>query len=51
MEKDCKGKHYKCGEFSEGTDKEAKLKHLKECKGSLQQKIKDIDEAISKLEN
>jgi hypothetical protein len=51
MKEDCKGKHRKCGEFTGNEDKEAKLKHLKECKEDLLNRIKDIDEAINKLES
>ena len=50
MKEDCKEKHHNCGEFAGNEDKETKLKHLKDCKGSLQNQIKKIDEAISKLE-
>ena len=50
MKKDCKEKHHNCGEFAGNEDKETKLKHLKNCKGNLQNQIKKIDEAISKLE-
>ena len=51
MKEDCKEKKQNCGEFTGNEDEETKLKHLKECKGSLQKKIKKIDEAISKLDN
>ncbi|MFW9851547.1 MAG: hypothetical protein ACFFDS_01245 [Candidatus Thorarchaeota archaeon] len=51
MKEDCKGKHRKCGEFTGDEDKESKLKHLKECKENLQNKIKKIDDAIENLEN
>jgi hypothetical protein len=50
MNKDCTKKKHNCGEFTGNEDKEAKLKHLKECKESLQDQIVKIDEAISKLE-
>lgn len=47
----CKGKHKnKCGEFKGNEDKEAKLKHLKECKEELLEKIAEIDKAIKDLE-
>ncbi len=51
MKEDCKEKHHNCGEFTGNEAEETKLKHLKECKESLQKQIKKIDEAISKLEN
>ncbi|MBY9000686.1 MAG: hypothetical protein KGD64_07220 [Candidatus Heimdallarchaeota archaeon] len=51
MKKDCTEKHHNCGEFTGNEDKETKLKHLKECKESLQNQIRKINEAISKLEN
>ena len=51
MEKHCRNKHQKCGEFTDDIDDEMKLKHLKECKESLEKKIKDIDEAINRIEN
>lgn len=51
MNKDCIEKNHNCGEFKGNEDKEAKLKHLRDCKENLQKKIKDIDEAIMKLEN
>ena len=51
MNEDCKGKNHNCGEFAGNEDKKAKLKHLKDCKESLQNKIKEIDKAIFKLEN
>lgn len=47
----CTGKEkQECGEFKGNEDKEAKLKHLKECKEELQGKIKEIDAAIKKIE-
>ncbi len=48
----CKDKKQtKCG--SENTDKSAEdqLKHLRECKESFTLKIKEIDEAIAKIDN
>ena len=51
MNKDCKEKKHNCGEFTGNEDKETKLKHLKECKESLQNQIMKIDKAISNLEN
>ncbi len=48
----CKDKkNVKCG--SENTDKsvEEQLKHLRDCKESFTLKIKDIDEAITKINN
>ncbi|MHA1407998.1 MAG: hypothetical protein ACTSSG_11555 [Candidatus Heimdallarchaeaceae archaeon] len=46
--KNCK--EHNCGEFTGGEDKEAKLKHLRECKEDLQTKLKQIEIAIKKLE-
>jgi len=47
----CKDKEkHKCGEFKGNEDKEAKLKHLKECKEGLLGKIEDIDAAIKKID-
>jgi hypothetical protein len=40
-----------CGEFKGNESKEEKLKHLKDCKKSFQKRIKEIDIAITKLEN
>ncbi|MCG3260622.1 MAG: hypothetical protein H7644_12800 [Candidatus Heimdallarchaeota archaeon] len=51
MNEDCIGKKHNCGEFTGNEDKEKKLKHLKDCKEDLQNKIIKIDEAISKLES
>ncbi|GAH32369.1 unnamed protein product [marine sediment metagenome] len=51
MNKDCTGKSHNCGEFTGNEDKETKLKHLKECKASLQNQIMKIDKELSKLEN
>ncbi|MGC9779143.1 MAG: hypothetical protein HZR80_07870 [Candidatus Heimdallarchaeota archaeon] len=51
MNNDCKGKpKHKCGEFKGNEDKEAKLKHLKECREDLLEKVDEIDQAIKKLE-
>ena len=51
MNCECKGKHnQKCGEFKDNENKEEKLKHLKECKQGLLLKVKEIDDAIEKLE-
>ena len=50
MKENCKEKHHNCGEFSGNEDKETKLKHLKDCKESLQNQIATIDKAISKIE-
>ena len=47
----CKGKEkHKCGEFKGNEDKEAKLKHLKECKESMLKNIEEIDAAIKDIE-
>jgi hypothetical protein len=47
----CKGKEKpKCGEFKGNEDKEAKLKHLKECKEGLLKKVDEIDAAIKDIE-
>jgi len=52
MNSECKGKDkHDCGKFKGNEDKEAKLKHLKECKEGLQAKIVDINKAIEALEN
>ncbi|MCG3215200.1 MAG: hypothetical protein KAS63_00640 [Candidatus Heimdallarchaeota archaeon] len=48
--KDKKCKEHDCGEFTGGEDKEAKLKHLKECKENLMMKIEKIDATIKDLE-
>lgn len=46
----CKGnKKVNCGEFSGNENKEEKLKHLKECKEKLLEKIAKIDEAIKEI--
>jgi hypothetical protein len=50
MNKDCKGKHHNCGEFKGNETKEDKLKHLKNCKKDLLEKIEKIDKAIADLE-
>ncbi|MBD3190165.1 MAG: hypothetical protein GF308_05960 [Candidatus Heimdallarchaeota archaeon] len=46
---DCKKAQHECGKFSKKESKEEKLKHLKECKASLLQRVKEIDKAIEKL--
>ena len=48
--KDKKCKDHDCGKFEGGEDKEAKLKHLRECKEDLQKKIEKIDLAIKELD-
>ena len=51
MKIDCKDQtEHECGKFSGDEDKEAKLKHLKECKEKLQAKIEETDQAIKKLD-
>ncbi len=51
MNSGCKGKEKQdCGEFKGNEDKEAKLKHLIECKEELLGKIEKIDAAIKKIE-
>ncbi len=48
--KDKKCKEHDCGKFKGGESKEAKLKHLTECKENLVKKIEKIDAAIKELE-
>jgi hypothetical protein len=43
-------KDKKCGEGS-NMSKEEQLAHLRDCKGQFELKIKEIDEAIAKLDN
>ncbi len=51
MNCECKGKEkQECGEFKGNEDKEAKLKHLKDCKEGLLVKVDEIDAAIKKIE-
>ena len=45
----CKEHKHECGKFTGGESKEEKLKHLEECKNSLQNKIEEIDKAIKDL--
>ena len=47
---DKKCKEHDCGKFTGGEDKEAKLKHLYECKENLEKKIEEIEKAIKELE-
>ena len=50
MNCDCHGKmNKKCGEDT-NKSKEEQLAHLKKCKENFQLKIKEIDEAIVKIE-
>jgi len=50
MSKDCFKKEHNCGDFTGEEDRETKLKHLTECKEKLQNKIKEIDEVIKKID-
>ncbi|MHA1125876.1 MAG: hypothetical protein ACTSO7_00160 [Candidatus Heimdallarchaeota archaeon] len=52
MNCECKEKrdNKKCGEFEGKTSKEEQLKHLKECKEGLLNKVTEIDDAVKKLE-
>ena len=45
----CKEYKSECGKFSGGESKEEKLKHLKDCKQELLDKIEKIDNAIKEL--
>ena len=47
--KETKCKEHKCGKFKGGESKEAKLKHLKECKQNLMKKIEEIDATIREI--